>query len=92
MTKRAISLAKFNELGKEMQLNALQKNGVNVGKREQSGQIVVLYQLHGFYVEIYYKTYRKVVDALITSESSDILHPYLDQINVRDLDKGKKKR
>jgi hypothetical protein len=49
-----------------------------------------LFQLHGFYVEVFYKQYRKIIDHIITSDSTEILHPYLDQINIRDFNDGKK--
>ncbi len=90
MTKKALSLTEFIDLPRELQFEALHKNGVYVGKRKDNEQPVVLFQLHGFYVEVYYKQYRKEIDRLITSETTEILQPYLNQINVRDLDDEKK--
>ncbi len=87
MTKKAINLKEFNLLSKEMQLNILQRDGVHVGKRIVDAQKMILYQLYGFYVEISYKDYRKDVNFISTSESSEILEPYLNQIHIRDLDK-----
>lgn len=90
MTKKALSLSEFMDLPQELQFEVLHKHGVYVGKRKIDKQTVVLFQLHGFYVEVFYKQYRKVIDHLITSDSTDILQPYLDQINIRDLnDEGK---
>ena len=86
MTKRAINLTEYKELSWESQLNILHRNGAHVGKRVLDGQIVILFQLNGFYVEVYYKEYRKEISHIITSESPDILMPYLDQIRIRDLD------
>lgn len=86
MTKKALSLSEFMDLPQELQFEVLHKHGVYVGKRKIDKQTVVLFQLHGFYVEVFYKQYRKVIDHLITSDSTDILQPYLDQINIRDLD------
>lgn len=90
MTKKALSLIQFMDLPQELQFEALHKNGVYVGKRKNNEQSIVLFQLHGFYVEVYYKHYRKEIDRLITSDTTEILQPYLDQINVRDLDDEKK--
>lgn len=87
MTKKALSLAEFNELPEELQFDILHKHGVYVGKRKQGDKTVVLFQLHAFYVEVYYKQYRKVVERIITSDSADILQPYLNQINVKGLNK-----
>lgn len=89
MTKRALSLTEFIDLPQELQFEVLHKHGVYVGKRKVDGQTVVLFQLHGFYVEVYYKQYRKIIDRINTSDSTEILQPYLDQINIRDLNENK---
>lgn len=89
MTKKAIDFAQFNELPIENQLNLIQADGVHVGKRTINKQVVILYQLYGFYVEVYFKEYRKHIDHIITSAESGIIQPYLDQIHIRDLDNTK---
>lgn len=88
MTKKALSLSEFIKLPEELQFKLLHKHGVYVGKRKLGEQTVVLFQLHGFYVEVFYKEYRKVLDRISASDNPDILQPYLDQINVRDLNKN----
>jgi hypothetical protein len=85
MTKKALSLTEFMDLPQELQFEVLHKHGIYVGKRRADKQTIVLFQLHGFYVEVYYKQYRKIIDHLVTSDSTDILLPYLDQIHIRDL-------
>ena len=60
----------------------------NDGKADK--QTIVLFQLHGFYVEVYYKQYRKIIDRIVTTDSTNILQPYLDQIHIRDLSNDKK--
>jgi hypothetical protein len=90
MTKKALSLTEFIDLPQELQFDVLHKHGVYVGKRKLDKQTVVLFQLHGFYVEVFYKQYRKVIDHIITSDTTEILQPYLDQINIRDLNDNKK--
>lgn len=85
MTKKIPGLRDFLALTEGEQFNLLQQDGVHVGKRKVGDQTVILFQLYGFYVEVFYQQYRKVVDRIVTSESTDILHPYLDQIQVRDL-------
>ena len=87
MTKRALNLVGFKQLSQKMQLDLLYNDGVHVGKRNVDGDVVILFQLYGFYVEVYYTDYRKEVKQLISSESADILQPYLQQIPIRDLDK-----
>jgi hypothetical protein len=89
MTKKALSLTEFIDLPQELQFEVLHKHGVYVGKRKVNRQTIVLFQLHGFYVEVYYKQYRKIIDHIVTSDSPEILQPYLDQIHIRDLNQDK---
>ena len=89
MTKKLLRLLDFLELEEQEQLDLLYTDGAHVGKRKMERQTVILFQLYGFYVEVFYKQYRKVIDHISTSESTDILQPYLDQIHIRDLKKGK---
>lgn len=90
MTKKALSLTEFVDLPQELQFEILHNHGVYVGKRKSEKQTIVLFQLHGFYVEVYYKQYRRIIDHIVTSSSTDILQPYLNQINVRDLNNDTK--
>jgi hypothetical protein len=90
MTKKVLTNAEFMDLPQELQFDVLHKHGVYVGKRKIDKQTVVLFQLHGFYVEVYYKQYRKIIDYILTSGNMDILHPYLEQINIMDLNVGEK--
>lgn len=92
MTKKALSLAEFMDLPQELQFEVLHKHGVYVGKRKIQRQTVVLFQLHDFYVEVYYRQYRKIVDHIVSSNSTDILQPYLDQINIKDFTDDKKEK
>lgn len=85
MTKRALRLKDFLELSEKEQFDLLHTNGVHVGKRKNGRQTVILFQLHEFYVEVFYKQYRKVIDHIRTSGSTEILQPYLDQVHIRDL-------
>ncbi len=91
MTKKLISLSEFVNLPQELQFELLHKHGVYIGKQKIGDQTIVLFQLNSFYVEVYYKKYRKIIDRIFTSDSTDILIPYLGQINVRDLP-GKDKK
>jgi hypothetical protein len=90
MTKKVLTNTEFMDLPQELQFDVLHKHGVYVGKRKIDKQTVVLFQLHGFYVEVYYKYYRKIIDHLVTSGNMDILQPYLEQINIMDLNVGEK--
>lgn len=89
MTKKAIGLKEYIELTDEQQYDILHRDGVYVGKRKVGKQTVVLFQLYGFYVEVYYKQYRKQIERTVASDDVDIVQPYIHQVNIRDLDKNK---
>lgn len=88
MTKKQIAPADFAELLQEDQLELLRRDGVFVGKLKKDGQFIILLQLYSFYVEIYYKEYRKTISEIRISENMDVLQPYLDQIKIKDLNKN----
>jgi CRISPR/Cas system CSM-associated protein Csm2 small subunit len=90
MTQKILRAEEFLHLPENEQVDLLHADGVHIGKRKIKRQTVILFQLYSFYVEVYYRQYRKIIERLLTSESTDILQPYLDQINIHDLNGGKK--
>lgn len=86
MTKRAPSLEEYNHLPEQERMQILHRDGVYVGKRKIGKQTVVLFQLYGFYIEVFYKQYRKQIDHTVASDSTDVLQPYINQIGVKGLD------
>jgi hypothetical protein len=85
MTKKYLLPADFANLPEEYQLQSIHLDGVFVGKRKVGNLHVILFQLHSFYVEIYYKKYRKTVDHIVVENSTEILLPYLEQIPIDSL-------
>ena len=76
----------FQSLSSTDQLDHLYRKGVYIGKRKKkNGSIVLLYQLDSFYVEVVYKKYRYFIESLRLTESTKILDPYLEQIEVHHL-------
>lgn len=86
MTKRAIGLSEYSDLTEDQQFDILHCDGVYIGKRKLGKQILVLFQLYGFYVEVHYKHYRRQVHHTVATDNADILQHYIDQVNIRDLD------
>jgi len=76
-------LPEFSTLPDAIQMDKLYEDGVYIGKRNLDRQTVLLFQYHSFYVEIYYRTYRREIDHLLLSDDIGILDPYLEQINIR---------
>ena len=72
----------FQSLPVQEQVNILYHQGVYIGKRKASRLTVLLYQLESFYVEVYYRKYRHLISCIRCSESTALLDPYLEQIEI----------
>ena len=72
----------FEGLAQAEQLDRLYKDGTFIGKLKEEPYIRLLYQLDEFYVEVTYLSYRFRVHSLRCSDATDILEPYLPQINL----------
>jgi len=77
-----MTLFEFQLLPEGDKLGVLYEDGVYIGKRKAGKLIVLMYQLDSFYVEVFYRSYRRHVDRLRCSASTAFLDPYLDQMDV----------
>lgn len=80
-----MTLFEFQLLSEADQLDILYAHGVYAGKRRQGYQNVLLYQLEGFYVEIFYYKHRCYATAIRCFRSTSLLDPYLEDIHVAHL-------
>lgn len=68
----------FMALPQEQQMQALQKEGVYVGKLAAGdGGTALLYQYHTIYVEVFYSVYRKEVKEVLCFADTTVLDRYL---------------
>lgn len=75
----------FQLLAEQQQIEILYYSGVYIGKRKEKFSIILLYQLESFYVEVVYRKYRSDVRHLHCFTSTELLDPYLEQIDVENL-------
>jgi hypothetical protein len=75
-------LHEFIHLPEKEKVTLLYEQGVYIGKRRQSNTVVVLYQLDGFYAEVFYRTYRRQIDRISCFSGTARLDPYLAGIDV----------
>jgi hypothetical protein len=75
-------MSEFKLLPAQEKAALLYNEGVYIGKRRECTQVVLLYQLEEFYVELFYAKYRHHIYKTRCSASTLILEPYLDQIEV----------
>lgn len=77
-----MKMKEFQSLPGKEQVKILYEQGVYIGKK-YGKYISLLYQLEGFYVEIFYRNYRKHICNIRYSDSALILDPYLEQIPIQ---------
>jgi len=78
-------MCEFQFLSCEEQLSILYQQGVYIGKKKADQFSKLLFQLESFYVEITYVSYRLSIHEMRFSESTLILDPYIEQIDVEFL-------
>jgi hypothetical protein len=78
-------MSEFHLLSYNEKIDLLYQHGVYIGKRKKQHLVKVLYQLDGFYVEIYYKKYRQFINHIRCFTGTERLNPYLFQIDVGDI-------
>ena len=78
-------LLEFKLLDAKDQVSILYKQGVYIGKRKDGHLTILLYQVDSFYVEVMYRMYRRYIARIRCSESTSLLDPYLEQIDVEHL-------
>lgn len=80
-----MTLQEFLLLSEAEQTNLLYEQGVYIGKRKLAATVVVLYQLNGFYAEVYYREYRRIIECISCFAGTARLDPYLTEIDVEQL-------
>ena len=80
-----MNVVQFSLLPIKRQIGILYRHGVYIGKRKDAKQTVLLLQLEAFYVEVHYQDYRRHIQWINCFESTDLLDPYLENMDVADL-------
>lgn len=80
-----MTLCEFSLLTDPEKAALLYKQGIYVGKRRRQHTVVLLYQIEGFYAEIYYRRYRRVIERIAVFADTARLDPYLTEISVEHL-------
>jgi hypothetical protein len=79
-----MTLKEFEHLSYELRLKEV-RGGVCIGGRDEDQYAVLLYQLHSFYVELYWHREYCFVSALKGFDDTDRLDPYLESISLQHL-------
>ena len=80
-----MTIYEFHHLKDTAQLRAVWSNGVCVGTRSAGAYRFELMQIDGFYVELKYLAIDDVLLTYKTYFNSDLLHSYIEQIDISGL-------
>lgn len=72
-----MALYEFNALDETEQHEQLWEYGVHIGEREADEYKIVLYQIHSFYVELFYYMEHNVLKKLKSFSDTELLDVYL---------------
>ena len=75
----------LGQLDEIEQADIIWESGVMIGKRTDAYYNVLLFQVEGFYAEIYYHSHFNVIIKIKTFSSTDQLEPYLQAIQLDEL-------
>ena len=77
-----MTLMEFEQLSLHGKINVLYHRGTYIGKQKVRGKTILLYQVDGFYVEIFYRKHRYYIDRFRCFTSTRFIDPYLQEIKI----------
>ena len=80
-----MTLEHFNRLNEDEKSNALWLKASLIDVLRRDNVTILLYQLFGFYVEVYYNYNKNLIECFQSFNSTDHLEPYLDKINLEGI-------
>lgn len=81
----AMTSTNLDRLTEAGQTDVIWENGVFLDRRKESFYNILLFQLDGFYTEVYYHSHFNVIIKISSFSDTDGLAPYLDKINLHSL-------
>jgi hypothetical protein len=72
----------FLQLDESEQIEVLWYNGEQIGRRREQEYLILLYQVEGFYVEVFYHTKLREIKKYLSFECTDRLEPYFESIDI----------
>jgi hypothetical protein len=75
----------YKALRQDEQTSFLCKAGVSIAERHVGPYLIVLYQVDGFYVEVFYDKQSYQMMKLMSFYNTALLEPYLNDIDVASL-------
>jgi hypothetical protein len=80
-----MQLEVFKLLSVPVQAHLICELGVMLCQRRQDDYLIVLYQVDGIYVEVYYRGASEEIEKFRSFHSTELLEPYLDAVCFEEL-------
>jgi hypothetical protein len=80
-----MKLKQFRSVPPEAQEKLVKRSGVFLMERKSMGVSVLLFQLDGFYVEVFYNTRTGVVSFVKSFEDMDGIEAYLNRVDISEV-------
>jgi hypothetical protein len=80
-----MTYAEFRQYDPNTQIDLVLDEGVIIGKRIAYDDLLVLYHLHSFYVELSYLDDLSRIYAIRHGHTDELLEPYLETIDISEL-------
>ena len=82
----------FLQLNETEQVELLWYNGEQIGRRKEDDYLILLYQVEGFYVEVFYHRKERMIKKYLSFDCNDVrLNTYLEKIDISPLYKHTRK-
>ena len=80
-----MTYTEYKALDKYTQVDVALQEGTIIGKRIEDDDLLILYQLNTFYIELAYLEDLSEIYAIYHTESDRLLEPYLEAIDISGL-------
>ena len=82
----------FLQLNETEQVELLWYNGEQIGRRKEDDYLILLYQVEGFYVEVFYHRKERMIKKYLSFDCSDSrLDTYLEKVDISPIYKHTRK-
>jgi len=80
-----MKMKEFKVLQITDQMHAIETKGVFLDRRSEGPYSIALFQIDGFYVELFFNAIRLIYKKIRIFENTALLNPYINEMDITDL-------
>ena len=80
-----MTFQQYKNLSKEQQMYTLKYNAVMVASLRRNNEVYTLFQVYGFYIEVFSYETVEPMSSINCFEETELLEPYLKSINISSI-------